>query len=172
MKIVYSSANKNDAYRVAYVVAHSWKETYAGLVPDEYLDYRINDIDNRVESTGEFIENYSGKYMVVKVDDLVVGMCAFRVDDNRDSGHLDAMYLLNEYHGYGIGKELFKSAIDWFVDKGLNTMTLECMCGNDTINFYKKYGGEITSTIDYPIKGAGVVKADIVRFENIDKIFA
>ena len=53
---------------------------------------------------------------------------------------------------------------------GYQKVELECMSGNDTINFYKKYTGNISSQIDYQIPGVGTVKADIVLFENIDEI--
>ena len=49
-------------------------------------------------------------------------------------------------------------------------MQLECMEGNDTINFYKKYDGIVESQIDFPIKNVGIVKADIVLFEDLDKV--
>ena len=38
MEITYSNATLEDAYGISYVSAHSWKETYAGLLPDKYLD--------------------------------------------------------------------------------------------------------------------------------------
>ena len=38
MNIKYSYLTEEDAYGIEYVAAHSWKETYMGLLPDEYLD--------------------------------------------------------------------------------------------------------------------------------------
>lgn len=84
-------------------------------------------------------------------------------------GHLDALYVLKEYQGLGIGKKLFKKGIEKLIEMGYSKMQLECMKGNNTINFYKKYEGHIVNTIDYPIKDE-VVKADIVLFEDIIKI--
>ena len=57
MEIIYDYANENDAYGISYVSAHSWKETYTGLLPEEYLNNRIKNIPNRVESTKNFIKN-------------------------------------------------------------------------------------------------------------------
>lgn len=83
---------------------------------------------------------------------------------------MEAIYVLKEYHGYGIGKELFKIAVNELKKMGFNKMQLECMEGNDTINFYKKYDGIVESRIDFPIKNVGIVKADIVLFEDLDKV--
>lgn len=55
---------------------------------------------------------------------------------------------------------------------GYNKMKLECMSGNNTINFYKKYGGVVSSQIDYNIKNNGMVKVDIVLFENLDNVLS
>ena len=79
---------------------------------------------------------------------------------------MEAIYVLKEYHGYGIGKELFKIAVNELKKMGFNKMQLECMEGNDTINFYKKYDGIVESQIDFPIKNVGIVKADIVDKVN------
>ena len=49
MNIKYSYSTEEDAYGIEYVAAHSWKETYTGLLPDEYLDNRIININNKVE---------------------------------------------------------------------------------------------------------------------------
>ena len=38
----------------------------------------------------------------------------------------------------GIGKELFKIAVEGLIKMGYKKMMLECMTGNDTLNFYKK----------------------------------
>ena len=65
--------------------------------------------------------------------------------------------------------ELFKIAIKGLIDMGYNKMYLECLQGNDTINFYKKYGGKVINTVDFPIKDF-TVKADIVEFIDIKEL--
>lgn len=173
MNIKYSYSTEEDAYGIEYVAAHSWKETYTGLLPDEYLDNRIININNKVERTKEFIRTYNGKYIVAKDKDKVIGILAISTPQEekyKEYGHLEAIYVLKEYHGYGIGKELFKIAVNELKKMGFNKMQLECMEGNDTINFYKKYDGIVESQIDFPIKNVGIVKADIVLFEDLDKV--
>ena len=173
MNIKYSYSTEEDAYGIEYVAAHSWKETYTGLLPDEYLDNRIININNKVERTKEFIRTYNGKYIGAKDKDKVIGILAISTPQEekyKEAGHLEAIYVLKEYHGYGIGKELFKIAVNELKKMGFNKMQLECMEGNDTINFYKKYDGIVESQIDFPIKNVGIVKADIVLFEDLDKV--
>ena len=173
MNIKYSCLTEEDAYGIEYVAAHSWKETYTGLLPDEYLNNRIINIINKVERRKEFIRTYNGKYIGAKDKDKVIGILAISTPQEekyKEYGHLEAIYVLKEYHGYGIGKELFKIAVNELKKMGFNKMQLECMEGNDTINFYKKYDGIVESQIDFPIKNVGIVKADIVLFEDLDKV--
>lgn len=173
MNIIYKNANENDAYGIEYVSAHSWKETYSGLLPDEWLNKRIENIDKKIENTKKFINEFDGKYIVAKDNDRVVGILTYGPSKNKkysDYGYLGAIYVLKEYQGYGIGKELFKLAVNGLKEMGFSKMELECMVGNDTLNFYKKYLGEVSETIDYPINGVGTVKVDVILFDNLNKV--
>lgn len=168
MNIIYDKATLDDAYGIAYVSAHSWKETYTNLLPDEYLDNRIKNIEESSERTKKFLTNFDGEYIVAKDKDSVIGILAYNVKD--DIGHIEAIYVLKDYQGYGIGKQLFKIAVKDFVEQNINEMDLACMTGNPTLSFYQKYKGYIVEQIDYPINGVGTVKADIIKFDNLTEI--
>ena len=172
MDIIYDYATEDDGYGISYVSAHSWKETYKGLLPEEYLDDRISNINNKIESTKKFLKTYNGKYIVAKDKDKIIGILAYspqKQNKYKEYGHLGALYVLKSYQKKGIGKNLFKIAIEGLIEMGYKKMQLECMCGNKTINFYKKYMGIIESQINYPINNVGIVKADIVLFEDLEK---
>lgn len=173
MNIVYKSATEDDASGIAYVSAHSWKETYSGLLPDEYLDERIKNVPNKIDSTKSFLTNYLGDYIVAKDGDDVIGILSYTVCNDEkyiDYGYLEAIYVLKKYQGYGIGKELFRKAIIGIKSKGYNKMKLECMVGNPTLGFYKKYLGNVVDTILYHINGVGSVKAYVLVFEDLDEV--
>lgn len=175
MPIIYDYANENDAYGINYVSAYSWKETYTGLLPIEYLDNRIKNISNKVEVTKKYLRNYKGKYIVARDEKKVIGILAFgpsNIEKYPEYGCINALYLLKKYQGLGIGKELFKRAINGLKEMGYSKILVECMTGNKTINFYQKYTGYIVSQIDHAIKDLGNVKADIVLFEDIDEILS
>ena len=50
MEVLYRKATIKDAYAIEYVAAHSWKETYTGFMPDDYLNNRIANIENKLET--------------------------------------------------------------------------------------------------------------------------
>ena len=177
MNIVYRKANVSDYEGIYYVSCYSWEETYRGFMPDGYLDDRINNFEERSLKTKKYLEKleFDGdldKYLLCEVDGKIVGICQYARSQNdsyADSGLLGALYVLKDYQKLGIGKTLFGMAIDGLIDLGYRTMYLECLTGNDSINFYLKYGGELIENIDYPISDF-TVKADIVYYNNIPKV--
>lgn len=173
MNINYKFANETDAYGIAYVSAYSWMETYSELLPKSYLEDRINNINSSVEKTRSFIRNHPN-YLVALVDDKIVGICEYeKSSDNKrlDYGRIGALYVLKKYQGYGIGKELFKRAVNGLINMGYNKIYLECMSGNNTINFYTKYDGIVQEVIDFPISNVGNVKADIVIYNDLNELY-
>ena len=171
MEVLYRKATLKDAYAIEYVAAHSWKETYWDYMPHDYLENRVQTIEQKVERATNLLKN-TNTYYVVEIDNQVIGILHYKESQNekyKGYGYLESIYILKKYQGLGIGKELFKIAIKGLIDMGYNKMYLECLKGNDTINFYKKYGGKVIDTIDFPIKDFKV-KADIVEFIDINKI--
>ena len=172
MNIIYEKATAEDAKAIRYIGAYSWKETYTGLVPEDYLDYKTEHYEDKVDKEKKLIRDANNNYYVARVDGKTVGYVLYGQTNNekyKDFGYVGALYLLNEYQGYGIGKQLFKIALEGLKKQGYTKMMLECMDGNNTINFYKKYLGEVVDDMDYPLNdGKIVVKADIMVFD-IDK---
>ena len=147
-------ANKEDAYGVEYVAAHTWYDTYQPFMPLDYLTYRVEHIEERVPR--------------------VIGILHYKPNQNekyKDYGYLESIYILTEYHGQGLGKQLFKKAIEGLIAMGYNDMYLECIVGNPTMEFYKKYTGYVIDEIDFPIADFSV-KAHIVLFNDLKKILA
>ena len=107
--------------------------------------------------------------MVAVVDNQVVGFCNYRKLEN-DLCKIGALYLLKKYQKQGIGKKLFFEGISKLIDLNFNKMIIECMHGNDTINFYKHYDGKVIKTIDYYLKNNEKVKVDILEFNNIKNL--
>ena len=168
MNIEYKKATIEDAYAIRYIGAYSWKETYTGLVSDEYLNYKVEHIEDGVEKQKQLLQNGVHKFYIAMVDGKAVGFVSYGTSEDdkyKDYGHVGALYLLKQYQGYGIGKHLFEIALNGLKEDGYTKMELECMSGNNTINFYKKYLGKIIDTIDFPLNNGTSVKAEIMIFD-------
>ena len=49
MNEIIRKASIEDAYGISYVSAYSWTETYTGLVSDEYLAQKINNLSEKAK---------------------------------------------------------------------------------------------------------------------------
>ena len=70
MEINYKIADENDAYGISYVSAHSWNETYKGLLPDDYLESRIKSIPDKFAYIWEIITDINHLRMGVAANIL------------------------------------------------------------------------------------------------------
>ena len=174
MNITYEKATEKDAYAISYIGAYSWKETYTGLVPDNYLKYKVNHFEDKVENQKKVIQNENVDFYLAKVDGKAVGYVCYGPSENEkyeDYGYVGGLYLLEEYQGYGIGKELFRIALEGLKEKGYTKLMLECMSGNKVIDFYKKYLGKVVEKMDYPLNNGKIsVGAEVMTFDIEDSL--
>ena len=173
MDIIFREATYEDAVGISYVSAQSWLESYSEIIDINYLKERVDKYVERSERTKKYLDKINGKYFVAIHDGKVVGiMTAEKQSDEtyKDYGEIGAIYVLKDYQGLGIGKNLFKIGFETLKSFGYKKAKLECLEGNKTINFYKKYLGKIDKTFDYTIKDVGSYKAEIVLFESIDDL--
>lgn len=144
-----------DAEIICDIRDKAWLEAY----PNEALGITVEDIRIRAQGkNGEItpkriiywkkdIEKDDGvkqTTFVARVDGEVKGYVAPRLEDGRR--FIGAMYVLPDYQGQGIGSKLIDEALKWYgADKDIY---LEVVSYNQkAIDFYKRFGFEITDTI-------------------------
>ncbi len=171
--IKYQEATEEDAYGFEYVAAISWKNTYWELLSQERLENRVKrlncneELKIKLDSLKEYIKNNPGKVFVAKDNDKVIGILEISEKSQYDGyGYLKSLYVLPEYKGKKIGKELFTLALEKLIELGNDKMQLECMCGNKTINFYFKYGGYELEKVKANIYNEEV-DVSIILFDDI-----
>lgn len=170
-KIDLRKATKEDAYGIEYVAAHTWYDTYKPFMPLEYLTSRVEHIEDRIPRVEQRIAE-SSNFHVLTENNKIIGILNYKPNQNekyKDYGYLESIYILKEYQGKGLGKLLFKKAIEGLIEMGYNNMYLECIIGNPTMDFYKKYTGYVIDEIDFPIANF-TVKANIVFFDDLKTI--
>jgi len=118
----------------------TWLATYpnkkAGITIDD-IEYRYKDAfsPERLKKREEMIvsQEPNEKYIVAKDGDRVVGMCYAVIHE--DKNQLEAIYILPEYHGRGIGTKLLP-----FFDKTKDIYVEVADYNEKAIGFYKKLG--------------------------------
>lgn len=141
--ILVDIAKPEDAEQIVQVQREAWLATY----PNEAYGITYDNVaaidftsPERIVSWQKHIKNDTDRaYWIAKVSSQVVGYCVARAAAGIEPGRLQAIYLLPEFQGKGIGKLLMQTAIGWLgqdVD-----ITLDVAAYNAAaIGFYEKLG--------------------------------
>lgn len=164
-------ARLKDAEGIARVHVDSWRTTYKGIIPDNYLNglsyaQRTELWKNNIGKKGNYVlvaENTEGQ---------IIGFTdAWKRDDNdeEDSIDLTSIYLLENYQGIGVGKQLLKTLFEHFNQEGYDKVFVEVLEENKTRFFYEYYGASLVKTVEIHIAGA-VLKESIYQWESIEEV--
>lgn len=142
-EIEITSPTEEDIKGIQEVFYKSWLATY----PNEELGITQDDIEERFKGsfTEEALskrwqrisEEVGGKLLLAKDGDKVVGLV--RATFHPDKNQLQAIYILPEYQGKGIGTLLYKKAQKLF-DPAKNTIVQVATYNQQAIGFYSKLG--------------------------------
>lgn len=164
-------ATINDAEGIAKVHVDSWRTTYKGIIPDDFLsklsykkrtDVWIKNIENE-DNFVVLAENPEGQ---------IVGFadCGKR-ETVPNSGDLTSIYILKEYHGRGLGKELLRQLFLHFKFLGYQNIFVNVLEDNKTRYFYEHYGAKLCDSTQIII-GGKVLNELIYKWDNIDEVIA
>ncbi|WP_026908424.1 GNAT family N-acetyltransferase [Paucisalibacillus globulus] len=137
-----------DASGIAKVHVDSWRTTYKNIIPEQALNNLS--YDKRTELWKRNITR-AGNYVYVAENNQgeIVGFgdCGKREENEVEhSGDLTSIYLLKEYQGKGIGKELLKQILHTCLELGYKRVFVEVLEDNKTRYFYEYYGAELLKT--------------------------
>jgi len=144
-KITYRKADVEDALAVAKVHVESWRKSFAGIVPQEFLDNLT--VEKREPAFRQRFgdENYK-MFVAETAKDGIVGFADFgaaREIDFAFEAELYAIYLLREFQGKGIGENLFRLCQKEMSADGFDSMYLIALEVSPYKSFYEKMGGKI-----------------------------
>ncbi|HEX2752883.1 MAG TPA: GNAT family N-acetyltransferase [Alphaproteobacteria bacterium] len=137
-------ATTEDIAELARVHVASWRETYAGIVPDDYLA-RLSAAD-RAKSWEKSFAAAAPPWQthVLTQNGAIRGFVsagAAREAEYGLQGELYAIYLLRSVQGGGWGQKLFKTAQNGLRSQGVRDMYLWVLAENPTLGFYRHMGG-------------------------------
>ena len=117
-----------------YIHWKSWHETYAELMPDDYLK------SITLEKCIKMAHKWPQNTFLLKVAGKTVGFsCIKKSADMKGENEVIAIYLLKEYHGKKLGYALLNKTISMFAENV--KIVLWVLKGNEkAICFYKKFG--------------------------------
>lgn len=169
--MIIRQAKLNDATGIAKVHVDSWRTTYKGIIPDDFLNNLS--YEQRTELWKRNIAK-EDNYVVVAENNKgqIVGFAdAWKRETNlvENTSDLTSIYLLEEYQGEGIGKKLLKELFANFKQLGYRKIFVEVLEENRTRYFYEYYGAKLVKKVQIKI-GGKILNELIYEWDNIDDV--
>lgn len=141
---------------MARVHVRSWRESFAGVVPQGFLD-RMS-AERRAEAFAQrFAQAGFYRMFVAEAEGRgVVGFADF--GDAREAfegyeGELYAIYLLPEFQRRGVGRGLFNQGVEFLVEHGRRSMYLLALEASPYRTFYERLGGRVVGRLQIELDG-------------------
>lgn len=154
-----------DAPGIARVHVVSWQQTYADVLPLEFLTSL--DVDRRRHGWERVINEGNGLTAVAVDGDDIVGFAHAEASQQDDTAerHLVALYVLDSYHRLGLGSQLHAAVVD---DRGAYLAVWE---GNlAAIAFYQALGYRALAKHDvFEIGGHSIPTITMVLDARLDE---
>ena len=144
--IIIRKAKETDSFGLTTVHIKSWRKTYDGIIPKEYLDNLS--FEHREAKWREVLsanDRIHLVYVAVNGNKEIVGFAkgGSERDGNPDyKGELYGIYILNEYQRRSIGRQLMSRVAGNLSKLGFNSMLVWVLAGNQgAMGFYESLGG-------------------------------
>lgn len=132
----YRALEKKDNQEIAEVIRTVFREFKIDRPGTVYTDPTTDDLFALFQRKGSL-------YLLVENDTGIVGGCGIYPTDGLPEGYAELVkfYLLPQFRGIGIGKELMQRCIDEAKNMGYSHLYLESMPELGTaVGMYEKYG--------------------------------
>ncbi len=167
-KITIRTAKPDDATGIAIIQAYTWATAYHDLLPDRLLADRIDGVPQNSCRLKKLIENGNFCYAVAVYNNTVIGFVSYGKSRNEqypEDGEISALYLLKGFARKGIGRQIFEFATCQLKQDGYKNMIINCLVGNQSLNFYRHMGGIVIGQRKDEILGGHIITENILRFE-------
>jgi ribosomal protein S18 acetylase RimI-like enzyme len=137
-------AGPGDAAGLARVHVQSWRETYPGLLPADYLQRMNVPLYARRWRHQLTRARHTELVLVAEGPDGLIGYCAGAFDKAASPrAEIFTLYLLSRVQGLGLGRRLLETAACVFRGQGAASLVLWVLADNERARrFYAHLGGE------------------------------
>ena len=150
-------ARPADAAAIAHVHVDSWRTTYKGTVPDDYLARLSSAHRQQMWEENPRAATPTRVLMAEDAGGRIVGFAARSTERSGDPlyrGELYAIYLLDSYQHRGIGRDLFAAVVGHLIGQGMDGMLIWVLAANPSRRFYDAMGGRPVRQQHVEIGGA------------------
>ena len=148
MEYIIRLAREDDLDSLVKLKHAVWDSTYRGIYPDRMID--DYDYEKHLNKFKKIMSNPDVELFVVESDGKLIGYMEYGVPIRPFKEYeqeIGLLYVLKEYQGMGIGRELFDLAYRKIKENGYDEFFISCNKYNvKAQGFYEKMGGELINT--------------------------
>jgi L-amino acid N-acyltransferase YncA len=155
-------AEITDAAAIAKVHVASWRTTYVGIIPTDYLAGLSH--EQREQEWRRALSKPAELESVYVAEDTIGNVIGFAWGGPERSGHpvykgeLFAIYLLEGHQRQGVGKQLLSGVAKRFLQQGVQSMLVWVLADNPSRRFYEALGGQLVSEQKITIGGLDLLE--------------
>ena len=151
-KLNLRAARPEDSRALAQVHIDTWRHTYAGMVPDQYLASMT--LDDQTRSWRHWIKRGGKNETILLVETLpesdasgrgrIVGFGhagPLRGRNPNRAGEVYTLYVDIDWQGQGIGRQLLGQLFKTMLDAGFESAVVWVLAKNPSRYFYEAMGG-------------------------------
>src|SRR4051794_15411678 len=152
------AAGTGEAVALAHVHVESWRTTYAGIVPNQYLAGLDETL--RVKLWQEWLSGGAIVLVAERKGQLVGFAHAGRIREAVETADAEiySLYLLRESQGRGIGRALLTEMSAVLKQQGFKSIALWVLERNNARGFYQSCGGRLAASKVIEIGGARLME--------------
>ena len=157
-------AKIEDARALAKVTVDTWKSTYKGIMPEDFLNNLCYE-----KGSNRYTELISKGDSIIFVaenkDRQVIGFATGgkeRAAENSNKGEIYAIYILEKFQRLGAGRKLIAEIFKSLFEGGASSIIIWTLKDNPSRPFYEAIGGRL---IDKKISETGGVMLEEVAYE-------
>ncbi|HEY4031476.1 MAG TPA: GNAT family N-acetyltransferase [Caulobacteraceae bacterium] len=157
-RIIVRPASWDDIEGMARVSVDTWRLTYKDILPKAYLE-RMRLV--RQETQRSRMMHAPGVHHFVAIEPSAGEVVAFvscgpTRNGGSASGEIYELYVQNGYQGRGLGRRLFRAAMDRLARDGHERLVVWVLNENPNFNFYPRMGGWLHAKKTIRVGGRGV----------------
>lgn len=163
--VSYRFAEVTDTQAIAALHTQSWRQTYRGILRNEYLDGNIAKERHLVWQKRLAAPAANQRILIAEEDGQLVGFSCLFLDEDPQLGTLiDNLHVVPALKGQGIGLGLMREAarqvIPQATQPGFYLMVYEA--NRPAVQFYDRVGGKSVGAEEHETPGGG--QATILRY--------
>lgn len=161
----YKMATIDDITVISKLAKEIWPKAYGSIISTEQLEYMLNLIYTP-DALKNQIENLQHQFIIVLHNENPIGYASYSLLEN-DTYKLHKLYILQDFHCKGVGKNIINKIISLIDSKNPIKLRLNVNRYNPSLAFYKKIGFEISHQEDIEI-GNGFFMNDYVMEKTFE----